>query len=46
VKHFEYIWYGCWMHSKGVWSFNHDITTSIGLNHPQFSLNPSSPAQA
>jgi hypothetical protein len=31
IKHFVYIWHGCGMHSKWVWSLNHDITTSLGL---------------
>jgi hypothetical protein len=31
LKHFLYIWHGCGMHSKRVWSLNHDITTSRGL---------------
>ncbi len=33
LKHFVYIWHGCGMHSTGVWSLNHDITTSLRL-HP------------
>ncbi len=33
LKHFIYIWYGCGMQSTGVWSLNHDITTSLGLSH-------------
>jgi hypothetical protein len=33
LKHFVYIWYGCGMQSMGVWSLNHDITTSLGLIH-------------
>jgi hypothetical protein len=31
LEHFVYIWHGCGMHSKRVWSLNHDITTSLGL---------------
>jgi hypothetical protein len=33
LKHCVYIWHGCGMHSKRVWSLNHDhdITTSLGL---------------
>ncbi len=33
LKHIVYIWYGCGMQSTRVWSLNHDITTSLGLNH-------------
>jgi len=42
LKHFVYIWYGCGMHFMGVWSLNHDITTSLGLSHtPIFlKINP------
>jgi hypothetical protein len=32
LEHFVYIWYGCGMQSMGVWSLNHDITTSLGLS--------------
>jgi len=32
LKHFVYIWYGCGMQSTGVWSLNHDITTTLGLS--------------
>jgi hypothetical protein len=31
LKHFVYIWHWCGMHSKRVWTLNHDITTSLGL---------------
>ncbi len=31
IKHFVYIWHECGMHSKRIWSLNHDITTSLGL---------------
>ena len=31
LKHCVYTWHGCGMHSKCVWSLNHDITTSLGL---------------
>jgi hypothetical protein len=30
LKHCVYIWHGCGMLSKRVWSLNHDITTSLG----------------
>ena len=38
LKHFEYMCYGCVMHSKLVWSINHDLTTSLRLNHTLNSL--------
>jgi hypothetical protein len=31
-KHFIYIQYGCMMQSVGVYSLNHDTTTSLGLH--------------
>ena len=31
LKYFVYIWNGCGMHSKCIWSLNHDNTTSLGL---------------
>jgi hypothetical protein len=31
LRHFIYIQYGCMMQSAGVYSLNHDITTSFGL---------------
>ncbi len=37
LKHFVCIWYGCGMQSTGVWSLNHDITTSLGLRPTPFS---------
>ena len=37
LKHFVYTWYGCGMQSMGLWSLNHDLTTSLGLSHtPNF----------
>jgi len=39
LKHFVYIWHGCGMHSKQVWSLNHDITTSLRLRHTPIFLN-------
>ena len=33
LKHFVYIWYGCGMQSTGLWSLNHDLTTSLGLTY-------------
>jgi hypothetical protein len=38
LNHFVYIWYGCGVHFMGVWSLNHDITTSLGLSHTQIFL--------
>ena len=35
LKHFVYIWHGCGMHSKWVWSLNHDIHSDSPL--PKFS---------
>ena len=32
LKHFVYVWHGCGMYSKWVWSFNCDLITSLGLN--------------
>ncbi len=29
LKHFVYIWYGCWMWFIGLWSLNHDLTISL-----------------
>ena len=49
LKHFVYIWHGCGMHSKWVWSLNHDMTTSLGLRpppYPNFPKTLSWPAQA
>ncbi len=39
LKHFVCIWYGCGMQSMGFWSLNHDITTSVGLDHTPVILN-------
>jgi hypothetical protein len=39
LKHCVYIWHGCGMHSKRVWSLNHDITTSLGLGLSSIFLN-------
>jgi hypothetical protein len=37
LKRFVYMLYWCGMQSTGVWSLNHDITTSLGLRHtPRF----------
>jgi hypothetical protein len=33
LKHFVYTWFGCGMQSTGLWSLNHDLTTSLGLSH-------------
>ncbi len=33
LKHFVYTWFGCGMQSAGLWSLNHDLTTSLGLSH-------------
>ncbi len=33
IKHFVYTWFGCGMQSTGLWSLNHDLTTSLGLSH-------------
>jgi hypothetical protein len=41
-KHFEYIWHGCGMHSKLVWSLNHDIKTSLGLGLSSIFLKSTS----
>ncbi len=46
LKHFIYIWYGCEMQSTGVWSLNHDITTSLGLSHTPIVKKTHPPAQA
>jgi hypothetical protein len=40
LKHFVYIWYGCGLQSTGVWSLNHDITTSLGLSHTPIIQKP------
>jgi len=40
LRHFVYIQYGCGMQSMGVWSLNHDTTTSYRLGHTPFSLTP------
>jgi hypothetical protein len=47
LKHFIYIQYGCGMQSLGVWSLNHDTTTSYRyrLGHAPFSLKFTPPAQ-
>jgi len=37
LKHFLCIQYGCGMQSMGVWSLNHDTTTSYRLGHTPFS---------
>ena len=39
LKRCVYIWHGCGMHSKWVWSFNHDITTSLRLRPAPIFLN-------
>ena len=39
LKHFVHTWHGCGMHSKRVWSLNHDITTSLRLRPTPFFLN-------
>ncbi len=46
LKHFVYIWHGCGMDSKLVWSANHDMTTSQALPYPNFPKIYSWPAQA
>ena len=33
LKHYAYICHGWRMQSLGVWSLNHELTTSIGLSH-------------
>ncbi len=33
LKHFGYAWFGCGMQSTGLWSLNHDLTTSLGLSN-------------
>jgi hypothetical protein len=38
IQHFVYIQYGCGMQSMGVFSLNHDTTTSFRLGHTQFHL--------
>ena len=38
LKPFVYIQYGCGMQSMGVFSLNHDTTTSYKLGHTPFSL--------
>jgi hypothetical protein len=38
LKHFLYIYNGCGVHFMGVWSLNHDITTSLGLSHTPIFL--------
>ena len=38
LKHFVYIQYGCGMQSMGVFSLNHDLTTSFRLSHTPFFL--------
>ncbi len=38
LKRFVYIQYGCEMQSMGVFSLNHDTTTSYRLGHPPFFL--------
>ena len=43
LKLFIYICYGCGMQSKGVWSLNHDITTSLELAHTPIFQNWSPP---
>ena len=42
LKHSGYIWHGCVMDSKWVWSVNHDITTSLRL-HPTLIFLISNP---
>jgi hypothetical protein len=32
LKHFIYIQYGCGKQSAGVYSLNHDTTTSFGIH--------------
>jgi hypothetical protein len=39
LKHFIYIYIGCWMQSAGACSLNHDTTTSFGSTLPQFNKN-------
>ena len=39
LKHCVYILHGCGMHSKQVWSLNHDITTSLRLCPTPIFLN-------
>jgi len=39
LKHFVYIWHGCGMDSKWVWSLNHEITTSLRLRPTPIFLN-------
>jgi hypothetical protein len=38
LKHFGYIQYGCGMQSIGVFSLNHDTTTSYRHGHTPLSL--------
>ena len=41
LKHFAYLWYEFKMqsvHATMVWSLNHDLTTSLRLNHPPIFL--------
>ena len=33
LKHFIYIWYACGMWFIAFWRLNHDLTTSLGLQH-------------
>jgi hypothetical protein len=39
LKHFIYLYIGCWMQSAGLCSLNHDTTTSIGSTLPQLYKN-------
>ena len=39
LKHFIYLYIGCWMQSAGLCSLKHDTTTSIGSTLPQFYKN-------
>ena len=39
LKHFIYVYIGCWMQSAGACSLNHDTTTSFGSTLPQFNKN-------
>jgi len=38
LKHFVFIQYGCGMQSMGVFSLNHDTTTSCRFSHTPFPL--------
>ena len=33
LRHFVYLWYRCRMQFVGLWSLNHDLTTTLGLRN-------------